>query len=400
MKILRYILFLCVAVVMVQCNTGQKELSVDDFNFNGPLGSEGAKIERVGKNHFRVTLSHAPQNPGWSNMLQFEITKNAKGNALHLDVVFTGGPHYGFNDYFYSWSYDGIEWKPIHWQSGKKDSIVEDSLIFPEFTEDQVYLGHQVPMSYEDVAEMVTEWAKSPFVTVHTIGQSLGKRDIYRLEITDMKSKESGEIRWSHYFANQHPGEHNAQWRMVGMINWLLSDEGEACCKSSISHFILMTSPDGPSNGWYRVSAQGVDMNRTYRAEGSNQDEQVHEAYLCQSDLEELMSSPYQVTDIWSMHTWPGIVEPILEPGPEMGKKVEDWESLRDIIIANDKDNLIKPLKTREQSGENTWTGGPHRQFGISAFLCEGAGSLYTKEENIQSGIVLMKSIAEYYNLK
>lgn len=396
MKRINFVLLLSV-VLFLGCKTGSGELSVADFNFNGPLGSNGAQIEKLGTNHFRVTLSHAPENPGWSNMLQFEITKNAKGNSLQLDVVFSGGPMYSFNDYFYSWSYDGVNWQPIHWESGKKDSIVEDSLIFPEFEEDKVYVGHQVPMSHNDVEKMIGEWAKNPFVTVHTIGQSLGNRNIYRLEITDTKSKESGEIRWGHYFSNQHPGEHNAQWRMVGMIDWLLSVEGEMCRKNSISHFILMCSPDGPSNGWYRVSARGVDMNRSYRSAGSDPDEQVHEAYLCQKDLEELMASPYPVTDIWSMHTWQGIVEPILEPGPEMGTLVEGWETLRDIIIANDEDNLIKPLKTREQSGENTWTGGPHRQFGISAFLCEGAGSLYTKEENIQSGIVLMKSLAQYY---
>ena len=38
------------------------ELSVDDFSFDGPSGSQGATIERVGQSHFKVTLGHAP---GW-----------------------------------------------------------------------------------------------------------------------------------------------------------------------------------------------------------------------------------------------------------------------------------------------------------------------------------------------
>ncbi|WP_178095818.1 hypothetical protein, partial [Pseudomonas sp. Kh7] len=44
------------------------ELSVDDFKFDGPLGSHGAQIERVGRNHFHVTLGHAPEQPTWCNM--------------------------------------------------------------------------------------------------------------------------------------------------------------------------------------------------------------------------------------------------------------------------------------------------------------------------------------------
>ena len=39
------------------------ELRVDDFRFDGPLGSAGATIERVDTNHFKVVLGHAPEHP-------------------------------------------------------------------------------------------------------------------------------------------------------------------------------------------------------------------------------------------------------------------------------------------------------------------------------------------------
>ncbi|MEF8985204.1 MAG: M14 family zinc carboxypeptidase, partial [Bacteroidales bacterium] len=207
--------------------------------------------------------------------------------------------------------------------------------------------------------------------------------------------------RWVHYFANQHPGEHNSQWRMIGMIQWLLSDEATEFRKHSICHFIPMMSPDGPSRGWYRVNAEGVDMNRSYRPEGADSTEQAHEAYISQKDLEQIMQSEAPATTIWSMHTWQGPVEPLLRPGPEIGNEVAEWTRLRDIIRSHDPDTLVEDLDVRTGEpgyGYVSWSAGPHKQFGISSVLCEGAGNIYTKENNIRSGEILIKSLAEYYN--
>ncbi|HUT34862.1 MAG TPA: M14 family zinc carboxypeptidase [Planctomycetota bacterium] len=377
---------------------GAAELAVEDFKFDGPLGSQGTTIEKVGTNHFKVTLGHAPRQKGWNNKLQFQITRNAKGNALRLDVVFLGGNAYTLNEYFHSWSHDARTWHPIQWKHKSRDSAKGDALEFPEFAEDIVYVGHQVPMSYEDTVAMIEEWRKSPFVKAHVIGQSLGKRDIHRVEITDPKSPHPEAARWVHYFGNQHPGEHNAQWRMVGMIEWLLSEAGADCRQRSICHFVLMTSPDAPSKGWYRVNAQGVDMNRSYRAEGADPEKQAHEACVVQKDLEKLMASAAPVSDLWSMHTWGGIVEPVLLAGPEMGARLGPWTGLRDAVERHDPKNLVKPLKLDTKPSPTTyWTEGPHKQFGITTVLCEGGGAIYTRDRNKESGVVLIQGIAEYY---
>lgn len=376
------------------------ELSENDFRFTGPLGSQGASIERLGTNHFRVTLGAAPEHPDWCNNLQFEITKNALGNALRLDVVFHGGGAYRFNEYFHSFSYNGKQWYPVFWTTNAADSSQGDTLYFPPFREDRVLCGLQVPMSYEDVVTKVKSLESDPDVKVVILGESLGKRNITRVTITGKDSPHPMNRRWVHYFANQHPGEHNSQWRMVGAIDWLLSSEGYECRQRSISHFVLMTSPDAPSHGWYRVNAQGVDMNRSYRVEGSDPKTQAHEAAIVQADVERCMKSDTPITDIWSMHTWGGIVEPICMPGPEMGTTVGPWTDLRDAIERFDRNNLVEPLAVPEKMNENTtyWTTGPHTQFyGITAVLCEGGGDLYTKEENLESGEVLMKGLATYY---
>ncbi|MEF8811217.1 MAG: M14 family zinc carboxypeptidase [Bacteroidales bacterium] len=388
-----------IGIIIMLTSCGAEELTEDDFSFEGPLGSDGTTIEKLGTNYFKVKLGHAPEHTDWPNKLNFRILDNAKGNSLRL--VVEGPPNYSFNEYFQSWSYDGKNWQPIHWENGHQESPKVDSLIFPTFKQDQVYCGTQVPLSFEQLEGMIKEWRTSPYVKVNTLGKSIHGRNLYRLEITDPESDQPRKERWVHYFANQHPGEHNSQWRMIGMIQWLLSDEATEFRKHSICHFIPMMSPDGPSRGWYRVNAEGVDMNRSYRPEGADSTEQAHEAYISQKDLEQIMQSEAPATTIWSMHTWQGPVEPLLRPGPEIGNEVAEWTRLRDIIRSHDPDTLIEDLDVRTGEpgyGYVSWSAGPHKQFGISSVLCEGAGNIYTKENNIRSGEILIKSLAEYYN--
>jgi zinc carboxypeptidase len=395
-----------IAVLAVLClfaSTGAlaAPLTVEDFTFEGPLGSEGTTIKEIGENHFEVALGHAPEHEDWNNKLQFTILRNAKGNDLTLDVVFEKGKprYYTLNEYSGSFSYDGIDWQPVHWDADREDGYKRDTMRFPTFSRDTVYVGHQVPMSYEDVVKLVAGWENNPNVTVHVLGKSLGGRNIYRIELADPKSPHPREKRWVHYFANQHPGEHNSQWRLVGMVNWLLSNAGQDALQRSICHFVIMMSPDAPSRGWYRVNAQGFDMNRTYMREGANKETQAHEAFIGQSDLEALMASEAPPTTAWSIHTWGGTVDPRIIPGPELGKAVGSWTKFAALMDQKDPEGLVKEMELwpcKKDKG-NQWTEGTHLQFGITSVLCEGAGTLYTKKENVDSGVVLMKTIAAHY---
>jgi hypothetical protein len=390
-----FALFLAVNSILAAAG----ELSVDDFRFDGPNGSQGASIEKVAANHFKVSLGHAPQQPTWCNMLYFQIVRNAKGNPLRLDVEFKGGDAYRFNHNSATWSYDGENWQAIRWCDPDQPDKKGDSLLFPTFTEDTLFFGAQVPLSFEKIEQMIAQWAKHPHVTVHVLGKSLGGRNIYRLEITDPESPYPRASRWVHWFGNQHPGEHNSQWRIAGMIDWLLSAKGDDARRRSICQFVPITSPDGPSNGWYRVNAQGVDMNRSYFSGGTDQQRQAHEAFIVQRDLEKLMATDSPVTSLWSMHTWGGPVEPILVPGPEVDSTVGPWETLKNVLIKNDPKQLVEPLKTGEkpQGPKVAWNEGPHVQFGITNALCEGAGDWTSKADCLEAGALLMQSISEYY---
>lgn len=376
------------------------ELAAEDFDFTGgPLGSQGATIEKIARDHFKVTVGAAPNQPTWANNFQFRILRHARGAAPRFDVVFNHEkPVYTVHAYFHSWSTDGRTWHPVQWQPiAKEDVGKRATIVLPALPEDTAVFGLQVPLPYETLVDMIDTWAKHPAVKVHILGKSPDGRNLYRLEVTDPKSPMPPAERWVHYFGQQHPGEHNSRWRMVGMLEWLLSDEGADARRRSISHFAFLMSPDAPSKGWYRTNAAGVDMNRSYRAAGADPKAQTLEPYTFQKDLEAIMASPAPVTDIWTMHTWQGIVEPILTPGPEIGAAVGPWTDLREAIEKHDPKDLIKPLKADERYGGTSWSGGPHTQFGITAVLCEGAGNILTKEENVESGRSIMKGLSEYY---
>lgn len=393
--IVRFISVIFIITLLISCTT-ENELSEGDFKFDGPLGSDGATIEKIEKNVFKVTLGHPPNQPEWNNKLQFEITGNARGNDLTLIVE--GPPRYAMNEYFYSWSYDMEHWSPVHWHAGYRVSPERDTLVFPVFEQEKVYVGHQVPVSFEQIEEFIGEIEANENVLVHTLGKSLGGRNLYRVTIEDRSTIVHDNIKSVHYYINSHPGEHNAQWRMIGKIDWLLSEEGKNFRENSINHFVLMMSPDAPHHGWYRVNAQGIDMNRSYSPEGSDKENQAHEAYIFQSDLEQIMNSEYPVNTLWGHHTWGGPVEPLLYFVED--ERTGSWTRWRDFLLDLAPETLIKPLATREGEpgyGAISWEYGPHEQFGITAVLCEGGGSLYTKEENKLSGRLLIESLAQFY---
>lgn len=389
---LHRIVLVCLGLLLLGPLAGAEELAVEDFSFEGPLGSPGTSVEQVGVNHFRVSLPRAPGHPEWGQMLRFTL-KNAKGNSLRLDNGPSGLRCFG------SYSYDGKTWHPVEKavveENGKKISTI----LFPEFTEETVYFGEEIPMSYEDMLGMIDQWKKHPCVSVHAIGESCGGRTIYRVTITDPGSPVPEEQRWVHHAVNQHCYEFNAMWRIVGMIEWLLGDEAAEARKRHIGHFVVMMNVDGPSSGFARVNAQGFDMNRGYSSTGADSEKQPKESYVVQKDMEQIHAKT-PLTTTWSMHTWAGPkVDLLVRPGPQMQEgELGSWKDFQAIVFENSKNGQFNPFQhlTGEPSLTH-WCSGTHVQFGCSAFCCEGCGEMRTIEENKQVGETLMKSLAEFF---
>lgn len=379
----------------VRIGVPEQPLTEHDFILDGPYGSSGSNIEKIGENHFLLDRRSLPQ---------FIIKNNFKGNNIKIDIQSLSLPSGGHN-YHVAYSLDGKNWTPILQKEIRKNvSRIE----IPPTNSNSLYFGFQIPLSYETAQRFMKEWASDPatskFMEIHSIGKSIEGRKLYRMEISDPESSYKVEDRWVHYIAQSHPHEGKSRWRIKGMIDWLLSDAPEAidARERHIWHFVFMMNPDGINNGFTRTNMEGIDMNRTYHASGADTSEQAHEGYLFQRDIEQLMDSDTPLTTFWDMHVWGRRVEPMTHLGPEFGDSEDqlgEWTELRDLIESYDEYDFIKPLETRDHEGNTTvWDRGVHHQFGITSSLVEGSGYLDTQEENMEAGVILIRSISEFYS--
>jgi hypothetical protein len=385
-------LLLCYLAVYVTPVVAEIQLNHIMVGGNPPhddWGSSGSKISRVGRNHFRIDLGDQPGIPHQAAFANFRIRRSAKGQPLRMDVHPKPAHNGSYREYSYSWSSDRVNWNPVEWQGS--------SLIFPEFPEDRVWIAHQIPLSYNQLVEMTKTWKQSSFCTVHAIGTSYEGRSLYRIVVTDAHSPHLAKDRWVHYFANQHGLEHLAQWRIIGMLNWALSDEAIDFRTRSICHFVVMMSPDSPSQGWMRANAEGQDMNRSYLSKGPDPKRQTTEPYLYQRDFEGLMKSESPVTDIWSCHTWGGKIDILTNKGPEIETQIGSFKEFDKILDLLDPSGLVNPILGQEGGAVTKWSRGPHLQYGITAFLCEGGGVQRSKQEALESGKIIIKALSEYY---
>ena len=375
------------------------ELAVEDFRFDGEYGSEGATMERVGKNHFLIHLKKVPEVPNWTNMVQFEITKNARGNPLRIDIA--GKTNETGLRTFVSWSHDREHWNPVRREIRDEAGKQVASLTFPEFQEDSVFVGGEVPLSYEHCVRLLKKYEQHPHATLHPIGTSLRGRDIYRLTITDPDSPVPANKRWAHHFVNLHCYEYNSQWRMIGMIDWLLNEAALDSRQRHVWHFVVQMNVDGPANGYGRVNSQGRDMNRSYSSKGSDSQTQAFESFLVQRDLEDLVSSDTSITTTCEMHTWDGAkLDPMMRPGKDMQLRGKDWTGLRDMLKTCDRQNQFNTMvKLPEDKLSPThWCSGTFIQFGVTAICFEGGGDIYDLKDTLQTGKVIVQTYSDFYS--
>lgn len=394
--------FVILAVCLSFTVQAQNKLTTNDFSFGPPHGSAGASITQEGPAVFRVKLGAAPTRPTWPNKLNCYIKQNAKGVALRLIVQFDSGTrNYAFNEYFQSFSYDRQKWQKVSWHQNRDTSPKLDTLDFPAFEADSVWIGTQIPFSFEDYKTYQAKVREHPHASMTVVGWSQERRPIYRLSFTNPDSKIPENQKWGLYFASQHPGEHNAQRRMIGMIDYLTSDSGKHLLDYTVCHFIIYMSPDAPYHGWYRVVASGEDMNRTFRVAGPNASLQPKEAYALQRDMDNIYGSPSSIDAVWAVHTWPGKVDiGVKNQSAKELSQLGSWQRLAGLIKKFDVRQLIKPvyMAKAEDIDDVMWAGGPGKRYGATAYLCEGGGDIYTDWENQLTGYNIMQAISKYYN--
>lgn len=363
----------------------------------GPLSSEGIQFEEIADGHYKVTLAASRGLPACPNALQFQVL-NAEDKELVFEVSFDHPDPRGILDeYPHSATKDFREFKLLKWElprNGRKNI-----LRIPATGWDSFSVGMQNTLPLEGMEGLLLDWAKHPDVEIQKIGQSILGRPIWKISITAKNGVIPIKERWHHHVVNFHPGEGNARWRMVGMVEELLKSANKSAREESLFEFIPLLCPDGTACGWRRVNADGVDMNRCFYPEGLEADKQIHEAQLYQTMLDEQMRGNHPVNTLWCMHTWPGPMETLVDGlGPEFTSDPDGLDKLRELLSRESAFLPVKPMQLRDQPGvPESWNGGVFRRWGITSVLVEGGGDGEIAIHR-SNGAALLRTITEYWN--
>ncbi|MCP1464151.1 MULTISPECIES: M14-type cytosolic carboxypeptidase [unclassified Pseudomonas] len=173
----------------------------------------------------------------------------------------------GGSSYKHAWSgynavasYDHVNWFRV--PTRFDGEILHISL---ETREKHAWLAYFEPYSRERHDWLIDQALKYAGTQVLATGKSVEGRDIQLL-----RRGKGGEGRRNVWIiAQQHPGEHMAEWFMEGIIERLQQD-GDAEMKKLLAvadlYLVPNMNPDGAFHGHLRTNAMGQDLNRAWQS--------------------------------------------------------------------------------------------------------------------------------------
>ncbi|MFL1479233.1 M14 family metallopeptidase [Pseudomonas grimontii] len=173
----------------------------------------------------------------------------------------------GGSSYRHAWSgynavasYDHVNWFRV--PTRFDGEILHISL---ETREKHAWLAYFEPYSRERHDWLIDQALKYAGTKLLATGKSVEGRDIQLL-----RRGKGGEGRRNIWIiAQQHPGEHMAEWFMEGIIERLQQD-GDAEMKKLLAvadlYLVPNMNPDGAFHGHLRTNAMGQDLNRAWQS--------------------------------------------------------------------------------------------------------------------------------------
>ncbi|WP_351118766.1 M14-type cytosolic carboxypeptidase [Psychrobacter sp. SMN/5/1215-MNA-CIBAN-0208] len=186
------------------------------------------------------------------------------GEQYVLNIVNAGEASYvkGWQDYQAVASYDREYWfrLPTTYKDGKL-TIVADLEC------ETIQIAYFAPYSYERHQDLLAAVQTHPLVTLEHLGETLDKRDLTLVKISNGDSNSDENKRNIWITARQHPGETMAEWLVEGLLYSLLdSDNATARLLLEKANFYIVPNmnPDGSVRGHLRTNAVGTNLNREW----------------------------------------------------------------------------------------------------------------------------------------
>jgi hypothetical protein len=158
-------------------------------------------------------------------------------------------------------SEDGQTWQHIEtiiWDNTKKEATLR---LKPKT--DTLWIAHVPPYTHSRILNFVREMDSSPFVRVELFGETVHKRPLHLLTITDWNVPDTKK-RHLFLMARQHAWEAPTSLMGEGAVRFLISDDPRAVeiRQQAIVSFIPTLDPDGCESGGVRFNRNGYDLNR------------------------------------------------------------------------------------------------------------------------------------------
>jgi murein tripeptide amidase MpaA len=195
---------------------------------------------------------------------------------------------------------------------------------------DSAWFAYFAPYSMERHADLVSEVAACPGVTLRQLGETLDGRAIDCLEMG-----EGDRPVW--LIARQHPGESMAQWWMEGALN-MLTDPASPHARRLLAgcrlYIVPNMNPDGSFRGHLRTNAAGVNLNREWHAPSAERSPEV----LCVRDRMDQTGVAFAM-DVHGDEAIPHVFLAGFEGIPSLGKEqLARFRRYRDLLAARTPD--------------------------------------------------------------
>ncbi|MBA1273824.1 M14 family metallopeptidase [Stutzerimonas azotifigens] len=156
-------------------------------------------------------------------------------------------------------SYDQVNWFRV--PSRFEDGALRFGL---EPEQAQIWFAYFEPYSRARHDWLIEQALSRAGAELAACGKSLEGRDIQLLRV----SRQPNAARKLWIIAQQHPGEHMAEWYMEGVIERLQNrddPELEALLSQADLYLVPNMNPDGAFHGHLRTNAAGRDLNRAWQ---------------------------------------------------------------------------------------------------------------------------------------
>jgi murein tripeptide amidase MpaA len=221
----------------------------------------------------QVLLAIRPDlNSGHFQWFHFKVDGLQPGQRYGFSLGNAGQSSYkdAWSGYHAVASYDQRDWfrVPSRFEEGALKFDIEPQ-------HEQIWFAYFEPYSRERHALLIEDAQRLAGAELFATGKSIEGRPIELLRIS--RNPQAQRKIW--LIAQQHPGEHMAEWFMQGLLERLqLRDDAElnALLEQADLYLVPNMNPDGAFRGHLRTNVAGCDLNRAWQSASEAESPEVY----------------------------------------------------------------------------------------------------------------------------